>query len=83
MNDLMSKLFSPLDKGSCVYFLIITMIFFVMLILTLFAEIWFVITNFNKLNFKIISNSILLLFNIFIAYFVNRLLYSMCSKSLA
>ena len=83
MNDLMSKLFIPLDKGSCVYFLIITMIFFVMLILTLFAEIWFVITNFNKLNFKIISNSILLLFNIFIAYFVNRLLYSMCSKSLA
>jgi hypothetical protein len=82
MNDLMSKLFSPLDKGACVYFLIITMIFYIMLLLTFLGEIWFAIKNYKQLNFKVVSNGVLLLFNIFIAYFVNRLLYSMCSKSL-
>ncbi len=78
----MSKLFSPLDKGACVYFLIITMIFYIMLLLTFLGEIWFAIKNYKQLNFKVVSNGVLLLFNIFIAYFVNRLLYSMCSKSL-
>lgn len=75
--------FSPLDKGSCVYFLITTAIFFVLLIIILVSEIFFAISNYDKLNFKIISNGILLLFQIFLAYFVNRLLYSMCNKSLA
>jgi len=77
------KYFTPLDKGSCVYFLITTAIFFVLLIIILVSEIFFAIKNYDKLNFKIISNGILLLFQIFLAYFVNRLLYSMCNKSLA
>ena len=77
------KFFTPLDKGSCVYFLITTIIFFVILVIILASEIFFVLTNFNRITFKMFSNGMLLLFNIFIAYFVNRLLYSMCSKSLA
>ncbi len=75
--------FSPLDKGSCVYFLITTAIFFVLLVIILLSEIFFAISNYEKLNCKVISNGILLLFQIFLAYFVNRLLYSMCTKSLA
>lgn len=82
MSNFMSAYFSPLDKSACVYFLIMTMIFFVLLIIIFFNEVYFVITHFNKLNFKIISSGLLLLFNIFLAYFINRLLYTMCSKSL-
>jgi hypothetical protein len=37
----------------------------------------------NKLNFRLISGGIIILFNVFIAYFMNRLLYTMCTKSLA
>jgi hypothetical protein len=75
--------FTPLNNNSCTYFLITTIIFFVMLILILAAEIFYAISNYNSITFKMFSNGIVIIFNIFIAYFVNRLLYSMCSKSLA
>jgi hypothetical protein len=78
----MQNYFSPLDKSACVYFFIITMIFFVLLVIALGTEILYLIKHFKDLNIKIISNGIILLFNIFLAYFVNRLLYSMCVKSL-
>ena len=83
MSNFMNMYFGPLDKQSCVYFLFLTMLFFAMLIFTIFGEIIYVIRNYKQLNFRGFSNGVLLLFNIFIAYFVNRLLYTMCSKSLA
>ena len=39
--------------------------------------------NINKLNFRMITSGVIILFNIFLAYFVNRLLYTMCNKSLS
>lgn len=83
MSNFMSTYFGPLDKDSCVYFLIMTMIFFVGLVIIFFNEVYFVIRNFNKLNSRIVTSGILVLFNIFLAYFINRLLYTMCIKSLA
>jgi hypothetical protein len=83
MADFMSQYFGPLDKSSCLYFLIVTVIFFVALVSVLITEILYMIKNYNKLNFRMVSGGILILFNIFLAYFVNRLMYSMCVKSLA
>ena len=83
MSNLLTKFFEPLNKNSCVYFLIITIIFFIMLLLSLLGEIYYLIKNYKSINFRLISNGILLIFNLFIAYFVNRLLYSMCSRSLS
>jgi hypothetical protein len=83
MSDFMTSYFGPLDKNSCVYFLFLTMLFFALLVFTIVGEIFFVIKNFKELNFKVFTSGVLLLFNSFIAYFVNRLLYTMCSKSLA
>jgi hypothetical protein len=83
MSNLIQSFFGPLDKGSCVYFLIICGIFFISLVIILFSELLFIIKHFDKLNFKVISSGIIILFNIFLAYFVNRLLYTMCTKSLA
>lgn len=82
MTDFMS-FFGPLDKSLCVYFLIISIIFFITLLLVLTSEVIYILQNFNRINFKMISSGIIILFNIFIAYFVNRLLYTMCNKSLA
>lgn len=79
----MSNYFSPLDKSSCVYFLIISAIFFVMLVIVIFINLFWMIKNYKQINFRIITGGIVMLFNIFLAYFVNRLLYSMCTKSLA
>ncbi len=79
----MSTFFGPLDKQSCVYFLILSMIFFAMLVFAIITEIVFILKNLRTLDFRILSGGILLLFNAFIAYFINRLLYTICSKSLA
>ena len=83
MSDLMSQFFGPLDKGACKYFLIISGIFLFILILVLFGEFFFIIRHSNMVNFKLISNGVLILSNIFLAYFSNRLLYTMCTRSLA
>jgi hypothetical protein len=58
------------------------MLFFGILIFTIIGEIMFLIKRYNQLNFRVFTSGVLLLFNSFIAYFVNRLLYTMCSKSL-
>lgn len=79
----MTKFFGPLDKGACVYFLIISMIFFVTLIILTVTEVFHIIKNFKNMSFRTLTAGIILLFNAFLAYFVNRLLYSMCNKSLA
>ena len=83
MSNLMTSFFGPLDKSACVYFLIISVLFFISLVLLLGTEIIYIIKNFGKLNLRTVSSGLIILFNIFIAYFVNRLLYTMCNKSLA
>ena len=83
MTDFMSMFFGPLDKSSCVYFLILTVIFFIGLIILIANELLFILQNLNRLNLKMLSSGFIIMFNIFVAYFVNRLLYTMCSKSLA
>lgn len=82
MSSFVSKYFGPLNKNSCVYFLIISGIFFVLLIVAIFTQLLWVIKNYKQLNLKIFSGAVVMLFNIFLAYFVNRLLYTMCTKSL-
>jgi hypothetical protein len=83
MSSFVTNFFGPLDKSSCVYFLIISVIFFVALVILLGNEIIYIVQNIGKLNFRLISNGLIIIFNVFVAYFVNRLLYSMCAKSLA
>ena len=82
MTDFYSMFFGPLDKTSCNYFLILTVIFFVGLVILIANEILFILQNLNRLNMKMLTSSVIIMFNLFIAYFVNRLLYTMCSKTL-
>lgn len=83
MSDFMTTYFGPLDKQSCIYFLFLSMLFFAVLIFTIISEALFLIRRYKELDFRVFTSGVLLLFNVFIAYFVNRLLYTMCSKSLA
>ena len=46
----MTKFFGPLDKSSCVYFLILTILFFIGLVILILNEILFVIQNLSKLS---------------------------------
>ena len=83
MSDFMTMFFGPLDKSSCVYFLIISILFFIGLVISLGAEALHILKNLKNINLRHLTNGLIILFNIFIAYFVNRLLYTMCTKSLA
>lgn len=83
MAGFMTTYFGPLDKSNCVYFLIICIIFFATLVFSAFTNIFWLFKNYKQFNFRIFTGGILMLFNIFLAYFVNRLLYTMCIKSLA
>ena len=83
MSGFMTNFFGPLDKGSCVYFLIMTGIFFILLLIAIVADIYWIIKNYKQFNLRILTGGVVMLFNLFLAYFVNRLLYTMCNKSLA
>lgn len=83
MAELFSMFFGPLDKSACNYFFFISVLFLIGFIILLSNEIIFIIQNFRNINFRMISNGFLILFNIFLAYFTNRLFYNMCTKSLA
>ena len=78
----LDKIAGPLDKSSCTYFLITTLLFFFVLVLTLIGEFVYTVMNFKKINRSNLISGILILFNVFLAYFVNRLLLTMCRKSL-
>ncbi len=82
MTDFMTTLFSPLNKEWCNYFLFISMIMYIIFILAIFTEVVFIFNHFKTLNFRTIMHGFLMLINAFLAYMVNRLLYSMCVKSL-
>ena len=82
MSNLFASFFGPLDKNACSYFLIISVIFFVSFIILLGNEMLYIIKNFRNLNFRILTSGLIILFNIFLAYFVNRILYTMCNKTL-
>jgi len=83
MSDLLTNLFGPLDKSACIYFFLISIAFFIAFIFLLGSEVIYLLINSGKINLRVVTTGVIMLFNAFIAYFVNRLLYSMCSKSLA
>jgi len=82
MSDFMTTLFGPLNKEWCNYFLFISMFMYVVFIIVIFSELVFVFKHFKTLDFRSIMHGLFMLVNAFLAYMVNRLLYTMCAKSL-
>jgi len=83
MANLHHLFFGPLDKGACIYFYILSFAFLLALLLLLIKEAIYIVKNYKTINSKIVINGILITFNIFIAYFVNRLMYTICNNSLS
>lgn len=78
----MTKLFGPLNKEWCNYFLYISMFMYVVFIVVIFTEVAFVFRHYKTLDSRAIIHGLFMLVNAFLAYMVNRLLYTMCVKSL-
>jgi len=78
----MNMYFGPLNKEWCNYFLVLTIISFGFLVFLVFTEILYIFKNFRTINFRAIISGVTLVINLFLAYIFNRLLYTMCNKSI-
>ena len=81
----MNMYFGPLSKKYCVYFYYVSIFFFLMYVITLIGAIAFIIKNyknFAKVNLSFIINLVMILINMLLSYFVNRLLHTMCVNSI-
>ena len=79
----MDTYFGPLGAEYCIYFYTLSIIFGITFVLSLFYSLYYIIFNFKKLNtmggtMGVVNTCISSL----IAYLVNRLLHTMCMKSL-
>ena len=82
MDSFMDKYFGPLPREYCVYFYALSIVFGVMFAISAVSIAYFMITHIKKVNTMFIVNSILILLNSFLAYLANRLLHTMCVKSI-
>ena len=82
MHDFMDEFFGPLPREYCVYFYALSIIFGLTFIISLLSILTFVITKYKKVNATFVANSIMILINIFFVYLSNRLLHTMCVKSI-
>jgi hypothetical protein len=80
-NSFMDKFFGPLSKEYCLYFYALSVIFGVLFVFTGISILYKIITNFKKIDIEIIV-PIVGFINMFLAYLVNRLLYTMCIRSI-
>ncbi len=78
----MDAYFGPLGKEYCVYFYALAIIFGVTFFFSLISIGSFIVMHHKKVDSIFIANSFMLLFNTFLAYLSNRLLNTMCVKTL-
>ncbi len=78
----MDAYFGPLGKEYCVYFYVLSIIFGVTFVLSAISIGSFIVMHSKKVDSMFIANSFLILFNTFLAYLSNRLLNTMCVKTL-
>lgn len=81
MNDFMQDYFGPLGQEYCLYFYILSVIFFILFILSVIGVAGALAMNYKKMNSMFVLNSAFLVLNTLLAYFVNRLLNTMCVNS--
>lgn len=81
-DNFMNSYFGPLGKEYCVYFYALSIIFGITFILSAFSIASFVVMHYKKVDAMFVANSFLVLFNTFLAYLANRLLHTMCVKTI-
>ena len=78
----MDKYFGPLPREYCVYFYILSVICGFIFVTSTISIAYFMLMHFKKVNTMFVINSLMVLFNTFLAYVANRLLHTMCVKSI-
>lgn len=81
-TSFMDKYFGPLPREYCVYFYFMSIFFGVLFVFSAISIAYFMAMHYKKINTMFVSNSLLILLNTMLAYLVNRLLHTMCVKSI-
>jgi hypothetical protein len=82
MNKLVDMFFGPLNKDMCFYFMIVGFIALFFLGMTILGFLGYLVFNFKKINTMMIMNLFVMSISYFVAYLVNRIMYTMCVKTL-
>jgi len=78
-NSIMDTIYGPLGEEYCIYFYYLSMIGFILLILSVLTSLYVGITKRKDSSFYLKMLMVSIGYGIF--YFQNRLLYSMCVKA--
>ena len=78
----MNTYFGPLGEEYCVYFYALSIFFGITFVLSVISIVSYMIMHVNKINMTFLIHTFFLLLNSFLAYLVNRLLHTMCMKSI-
>ena len=81
MSDFMSNYFGPLSKEYCMYFYLMSIFFFIIMVMGLVGVVSTIILKPKQVNVMFFINALMLMMNSILAYFVNRLLHTMCANS--
>jgi hypothetical protein len=81
MNSFMQNYFGPVGREWCMYFYALSIFFFIAFILAIIGVIGGLVMKNKKIDTFFVANSAALIFNTLLAYFVNRLLHTMCINS--
>lgn len=80
-NNFLNNYFGPLPKEYCVYFYALSILFGAIFVISAISFVTFIVLYYKKVNMMFIVNSSLVLLQSFLVYLVNRLLHTMCVKS--
>lgn len=81
MDSFMNTYFGPLGEEYCVYFYALSIFFGITFVLSVISVVTYMVTHMSKIDIKFLMNTVFLLLNSFLAYLANRLLHTMCMRS--
>ena len=81
MSGFMDSYFGPLSREYCLYFYLMSVFFFLMIVLGAIGIVAAFINKPKKFDLMLVIHAVMLLFNAILAYYVNRLLNTMCMNS--
>jgi hypothetical protein len=82
MASFMNNYFGPLPREYCVYFYALSIFFGVLFVFSTISIASFMVLHLKQVNTMFVVNSLLVLFNTLLGYIANRLLHTMCVKSI-
>ena len=82
MKQFMDDYFGPLSREYCGYFYFLSVMFGFLFVFSILSIVYTVVLHYKKINAMFVANSLVLLINLFLAYFTNRLMHTMCVKSI-